>query len=343
MDRARHDRVTIAGAPTIELLLEEAAATGDPGPLPDDRLKLLFVCAHPAIDPDIHTPLMLQAVLGLDAAEIARVFVVSPAAMSQRLVRAKAKIRDTRISFEVPEASELPGRLDAVLSAIYAAYGSGWEDAAGVDAKARGLADEAIYLVRLLAARLPDEPEVHGLLALVLHCEARRAARRAADGSFIPLSEQNPDLWDRAMIEEAEQHLAAAAALGRTGRFQLEAAIQSAHIERSRSGRTDWNAIAWFHDRLVELAPTLGARVARAAATAEADGPGRALALLDEIDAAEARDYQPYWAVRAHLLKQAGRHEEAGQALDRALALTRDDAVRGFLLDSGRRVVKIFR
>src|SRR5262249_51367951 len=159
-------------------------------PVPDERLRLLFVCAHPAIDPDVHTPLMLQTVLGLDAARIARAFLVSPAAMGQRLTRAKTKIRHSGIAFEIPEARQLPQRLDAVLSAIYAAYSSGWDDAIGADPRARGLADEAIWLARVLRECLPDEPEVRGLLALMLHCEARRSARRSAGGRFVPLSEQ---------------------------------------------------------------------------------------------------------------------------------------------------------
>ncbi len=332
IDRARHEQVRKSVAATIELVAEaarEATESADP----DERLKLMFVCAHPAIDPDIHTPLMLQAVLGMDAAKIARAFLVSPSAMSQRLVRAKAKIRDAGIAFEVPEARELAARLDAVLSAIYAAYGSGWEDATGVDAKTRGLADEAIWLARLLVLRMPEEAEAHGLLALMLYCEARRNARRAGDGRFVPLSEQDPDRWDTTMIDDAEQHLAIAAGIGRSARFQLEAAIQSAHVERARSGRVNWEAILWFHDRLVEIAPAIGARVSRAAATAEARGPAAGLCVLDEIDAEAASGYQPYWALRAHLSRQAGHADEARRALDRAIDLADDEAVRRFLAD----------
>lgn len=332
-DHARHQRVQSEGVATVELLLDEASTPGAPEPFPDDRLKLLFVCAHPAIDPDVHTPLMLQAVLGLDAAEIARAFLVSTSAMAQRLVRAKAKIRDAAIAFDVPEVRELPGRLDAVLNAIYAAYGSGWEDAAGAASHARGLSEEAIWLARLLAARLPGEPEVLGLLALMLHCEARRSARRTADGRFVPLSEQDPRHWNADMIEEAEKHLAAAAALQRSGRFQIEAAIQSAHVEQARSGSTDWGTIAWFYDRLVELSPALGARVARAAAVGEAEDAEAGLEQLEGIDEQSVSGYQPYWAVRAHLLKKAGDPAAARDALDRAIELTEDDAIRRFLLD----------
>ena len=333
IDRARHERVRGENSATLELIVGGSAAALTPDPIPDDRLKLLFVCAHPAIDPSMHTPLMLQAVLGFDAAAIARAFLVSPAAMGQRLVRAKAKIREAGVAFEVPEAPELPRRLEAVLSAIYAAYGSGWEDVAGVDPRASGLAEEAIWLARVLRCLLPDEPEVGGLLALMLHCEARRPARRTADGRFVPLAEQDPRLWTWAMIEEAERELALAAPSGSFGRFQLEAAIQSVHADRARTGLTDWSAIALFYERLVDLSPTLGARVGRAAAVAEAKGADSALALLDEIDRTAAAAYQPYWAVRAHVLRRLDRGSEAVEAFDRAIGLAEDAAVRRFLLE----------
>jgi predicted RNA polymerase sigma factor len=332
IDRVRHERVRVESAPTLRLIAAEMGEAMPDASIPDERLKLLFVCAHPAIDPDVHTPLMLQTVLGLDAAEIARAFLVSPAAMAQRLVRAKAKIRDAGIAFDVPQAQELPQRLEAVLNAIYAAYGSGWEDAAGTDPRARGLADEAIWLARVLREVLPDESEARGLLALMLHCEARRPARRSAGGRFVPLSEQDPRLWIAPMIAEAERELAAVARRARFGRFQLEAAIQSVHAERGRTGRTDWGAIVWFYERLVELSPTLGARVGHAAAVLEIAGPESALSLLDEIESDSTKQYQPYWAVRAHVLKLLRRREEARQAFDRAIGLAEDDAVRRFLL-----------
>jgi RNA polymerase sigma-70 factor (ECF subfamily) len=253
--------------------------------------------------------------------------------MGQRLVRAKAKIRDTGIAFEVPEERTLPQRLEAVLDAIYAAYGSGWEDAAGTDPRVRGLADEAIWLARVLRQWMPAEPEVRGLLALMLHCEARRPARRAPDGRYVPLSDQDAHRWRTPMIAEAEGELAAAAQHARPGRFQLEAAIQSVHAERARSGRTDWRAIAVFYEHLVQLAPTLGAQIGRAAATAEVHGPAAGLALLDAIALDAVTLYQPYWAVRAHFLQQLGRTCAASDAFDRAIGLTEDDAVRRFLLE----------
>ena len=333
IDRARHMRVQTESAMTLELIAEAAEETIYPASFPDERLKLLFVCAHPAINPDMHTPLMLQTVLGLDAARIARAFLVSPATMGQRLVRAKAKIRDTGIGFIVPEETELPQRLDAVLDAIYTAYGSGWEDATGADPRRRGLADEAIWLARVLAQQMPSAPEVRGLLALMLHCEARRPARRTTDGRYVPLFEQDMHHWCIPMIDEAERELSTAAKQGWPGRFQLEAAIQSVHAERLRSGRTDWHAIASLYESLVRLAPTLGVRIGHAAAVAEVSGAEVGLSLLDEIAPTSIATYQPYWAVRAHLLRRLAREPEAADAFDRAIGLSEDSAVRRFLLE----------
>jgi RNA polymerase sigma-70 factor (ECF subfamily) len=274
---------------------------------------------------------MLQTVLGLDAARIASAFLVQPAAMGQRLSRAKTKIRDAGIAFAVPELSELPPRLDAVLEAIYAAYGSGWDDVAGADPRRKGLALEAIELGRLLLRLLPCEPEAQGLLALMLHCEARRAARRSADGAYVPLSEQDVALWSEPMLAEAQQHLAAAGRAGRIGRFQLEAAIQSVHAGRAWTGRTDWEAIALLYEGLVRLAPTIGALIGRAAAIAEARGAETGWALLQGVPAEAVASYQPYWALAAHLLKRLGRAEEAAEAYSRAIGLCEDSAMREFL------------
>src|SRR5687768_5418049 len=340
LDQARHRQVRDHSAPTLELMMSDLHETADPDALPDERLKLLLVCAHPAIDHDMHTPLMLQTVLGLDAAAIARAFLVSPKTMGQRLVRAKNKIRQAQIAFEIPASDQIPQRLEAVLDAIYAAYGSSWEDAAGTDRRAVGLAEEAIWLARVLRDQVPEEPEVHGLLALMLHCEARRPARRSADGKFVPLLEQDPRSWLTPLIAEAERELVAAARHARLGRFQIEAAIQSVHAERAHSGRTDWRAIARFYDQLVQVAPSLGAAVGRAAAHAEASSAQAGLALLDDIEADSVTSYQPYWAVRAHLLRESGKMREASEAFERAIGLSEDDAVRTFLgaaLHSSRR------
>ena len=336
IDLVRHQQVALAGEPTLLLLRDNFKEERLSMEFPDERLKLLFVCAHPAIDPAMHTPLMLQTVLGLDAARIAHAFLVSPATMGQRLVRAKTKIRDGGIQFEVPEERELPQRLDAVLEAIYAAFGIGWDDMAGIDQRGRDLAEEAIWLARVLLQLTPAEAEVRGLLALMLHCEARRPARRAADGRYVPLSEQDPRQWLLPFIEEAEGHLAEASKQGRAGRFQLEAAIQSVHAERARSGRTEWTAIVLFYQQLIRISPTLGTRTGYAAALAEARGPSAGLAALDEIEPGSVSDYQPYWAVRAHLLQRLGKSREAFDAFDRAIGLAEDAAVREFMLKKRR-------
>jgi RNA polymerase sigma-70 factor (ECF subfamily) len=270
-------------------------------------------------------------VLGLDAARIAAAFGVPPATMGQRLVRAKAKIRLAGIAFEMPARAELPARLDAVLEAIYAAYGVGWDDVAGADARRRDLTGEAIWLSRLVVTLLPEEPEARGLLALILHCEARRSARRAPAGSYVPLSEQDTGLWSRPLIEEAERELGAAAALNSSGRFQLEAAIQSAHAHRLVGGVTDWESIVLLYDALMDAAPTVGVLVARAAALGASGHAARALAALEAIPARPAGDYQPYWAVRAHQLATLGRSDEARAAYARAIELSDDARVRDFL------------
>jgi len=328
----RHRQVAEASEPTLALLREESTDMILSPEFPDERLKLLFVCAHPAIDPAMHTPLMLQSVLGLDAARIAHAFLISPTTMGQRLVRAKTKIRDGGIRFEIPEERELPQRLDAVLEAIYAAFGIGWDDMAGVDQRGRDLAEEAVWLARVLLQLMPVEAEVHGLLALMLHCEARRAARRAPDGRYVPLSEQDCQKWSLPLIAEAERHLAEASSRGRSGRFQLEAAIQSVHAERSRSGGIQWNAIMVFYEQLIRISPTLGTRTGCAAAVAEAKGAEAGLAALDAITPYDVSAYQPYWAVRAHLLQRLGKTAESLEAFDRAIGLTEDPAVRQFLL-----------
>ena len=332
IDVIRHQRVVSESEPTLLSLTKESEEMNFSNEFPDERLKLLFVCAHPAIDAAMHTPLMLQTVLGLDAARIAGAFLISPKTMGQRLVRAKIKIRDGGIRFEIPDQPELPTRLEAVLEAIYAAFGIGWEDMTGVDQRGRDLAEEAIWLARVLLQLIPDEPEVRGLLALMLHCEARRAARRGPDRDYIPLSEQDTKQWSKPLVAEAEQHLGAAFECRRPGPFQLEAAIQSVHAERSQSGRTDWTAIAAFYDQLIRISPTLGRLTGYAAALAEATRPEAGVAVLDGLKSEAVSSYQPYWAVRAHLLQRLGKTSEALDAYDRALGLTEDPAVRKFLL-----------
>jgi predicted RNA polymerase sigma factor len=329
----RHDRVRDAAVPDLAVLApDEAAENAEVETIPDERLKLLFVCAHPAIDPAARTPLMLQTVLGLDAARIASAFLVSPATMGQRLVRAKAKIRDAGIAFAVPEPADLPVRLEAVLAAIYAAFTNAWDDVAGADPRRRGLSEEAIWLARVVVALLPDEPEARGLLALMLHCDARRAARRDAAGAFVPLDRQDTGQWRRDMIDEAEALLAIAAHAGRLGRYQLEAAIQSVHAQRATTGRVEWAALDALYAGLVALVPSIGAQIGHAAARAKVAGPNAGLALLDATDWERASAYQPYWVVRAHLLAEAGDAAQARAAYVKAIGLTEDSAQRDHLV-----------
>jgi RNA polymerase sigma-70 factor (ECF subfamily) len=313
---------------TIAASLDEAAS----GAIPDRRLGLLFACAHPAIDATIRAPLMLQVVLGLEAAQIASAFLMSPAAMSQRLVRAKTKIRQAGIPFHIPDREQMPERLEAVLDAIYAAFSEGWQDPAGSDPARRELATEAIYLGRIVTELLPSEPEAFGLLALMLYAEARRAARRNAAGEFVPLQQQDTALWDMKLIAQAESSLLHASRFGRLGRYQLEAAIQSAHVERHRTGVTNWPAILTLYNALFALTSSPVAALNRALALAEVDGPEAALHTLDDL-ASDPRllDYQPYWAARADLLTRARQPERAEVAYERAIGLERDPAVRQFL------------
>lgn len=336
IDAARHAQVHADSIPELLAATEQAEHLADSEvTFPDERLKLLFVCAHPAIDVTARTPLMLQTVLGLDAGRIGSAFLVQPATMGQRLSRAKTKIRAAGMRFELPDAEELPQRLAAVLEAIYAAYGTGWEDVAGVDPRRKGLSTEALFLGRLLVQLLPQEPEALGLLALLVHCEARREARRNADGSYVPLSEQDFRRWSGEMIEEAEHLLNEASKAKRIGRFQLEAAIQSAHAMRAGTGRTDWEAIALLYDGLVQIAPTVGALIGQAAAAAEARGVAAGWTLLEAIPAEAVQSYQPYWAVAANLLKRMGRPADA--AYSRAIGLCEEPATRAFLREEMQR------
>jgi RNA polymerase sigma-70 factor (ECF subfamily) len=339
--RARRAARADAAAPGLTLALEEAAARAAEEAemdFPDHRVKLLFVCAHPAIDPAAHAPLMLQTVLGLDAARIAAAFLETPAAVSQRLVRAKAKIKATGLRFEPPGPEDLPARLEAVLEAIFAAYGAGWDHLGGQDPRRRGLAAEALFLGRMVAQLLPGEPEALGLVALMLHAEARAPARRDAAGRYVPLAAQDTGLWDAALILEADLALARAGEIGRFGRFQCAAAIQAVHAARRTTGSTDVRALDLLYDALARFSPTLGVRVAQAAARAEAQGPAAGLRLLDALDRTRAEAYQPYWAVRARLLAASGAAGPARSAYARAAALAEDPAVAAWLAAEATRL-----
>jgi RNA polymerase sigma factor (sigma-70 family) len=332
IDTARHDQVRQKSKKFLQQIAEEAeTVAGADEHFPDERLKLLFVCAHPAIDPAARTPLMLQTVLGIDAARIASAFLMSPAAMSQRLVRAKTKIRDAGIPFRVPEPSEWEERMSFVLDAIYAAYTTGWESLIETGSTHRALAAEAIALGRMLVQSMPGESEAHGLLGLMLHCEARRGARYTSDGEFVPLDQQDTALWSQSLIDEAEMHLRSAAAFKQMGRYQLEAAIQSVHASRAKTGRIDWKEIALLYEGLVRIAPAIGPLVGRAVAIAQAGEPAAGFAALEQIPSDPTADYQPYWAARGHLLRILNRNDEAVEAFNRAASLTDDPALREYL------------
>jgi RNA polymerase sigma-70 factor (ECF subfamily) len=327
IDAARRRRTAEDAQETLAMLAETTEEE-----IPDERLRLMFACAHPAIDAGVRAPLILQTVLGFDAAAIASAFLVAPATMSQRLVRAKSRIRQAGIPFRVPERTELSERLDAVLEAVYAIYAEGWSDPGGTETRPRNLADEGIWLGQLVASLLPGEPEALGLLALMLYAEARRGARRNAHGDYVPLADQDPAAWDQALIDEAEALLLRASEAGRIGRYQLEAAVQSAHVMRRRGGPTDWSAIERLYDALLSLTGSPVVAINRAVAIAETRGAPAGLAALDALsDDARLAEYQPYWAARAELLIRCGDVPAADAAYERAIGLEPDPAVRSFL------------
>ncbi len=329
LDRMRHAKVVEAASVSLLALAERTEdSLGQGDRIPDHRLELLFACCHPEIDTDIRTPLMLQVVLGIDAAAIASAFLVAPATMGQRLSRAKARIKQAGIAFHLPERREMEARLEAVLNSIYVAFSLGYDT--GDEGAGHGFAREAIYLAGLLAALMPDEPEVLGLAALQLHIHARRHARMQ-DGLYVPLDQQDPALWDAEMISRAEAHLTRAGALQRVGRFQLEAAFQSVHAGRAHTGRTDWETIALLYEGLFRRWPSVGAAIGRAVALAEIQGAARGLSLLDGIPAATIAEYQPYWAARAALLARTGAIQEADAAYERAIGLSSRDLLRAHL------------
>jgi predicted RNA polymerase sigma factor len=299
--------------------------------LPDKRLELMLVCAHPAIDRSAHTPLMLAAVLGFTAEQIGRAFSVPASTMATRLVRAKQRIKAARIPFRIPDQADLPARMDAVLEAVYGAYVIDWATTGPQD---RQLPSDALLLAEVLTRCAPADPEAHGLAALVQLSASRRPARLDAAGRFVPLPEQDPSRWNSHLIDRAHEHLRAAHALGRVGRFQLEAAIQAVHCARRGAGPTDWPTLLTLHRLLHAIAPSLGSGVALAAVTAEVEGPAAGLAELDallEDGGPPARRFQPARATRAHLLDRLGRSEEAVAAYDSAIDLTHDTAERQYL------------
>lgn len=332
IDAARRAKTAAEGEAEITRGIEEMEAEAGAHDAPDRRLGLMFACAHPAIDETVRTPLMLQAVLGFSAERIADAFLAAPATMSQRLVRAKKRIQEAAVAFDVPAPAEWPARFGAVLGAIYAAYGAGWSDPLGVDPERRELAEEAVWLGRVLAQQLPDEPEVLGLLALMLHLDARKPARRVG-ARYVPLDEQDVSLWRTDAIVEAEALLRRASAHNRIGRYQLEAAIQSAHASRVDGKPADWAAIVILYEALAALTGSPVAHLNAVAALARRDGPETASAALEALNAdfSSLRSYQPYWALLADLSAKLGRTDAARAAYDEAIARERDGAVIRFL------------
>ena len=332
IDGARRRQSADAALEQLAWLTQGAAEPTDAG-FPDARLKLLFVCAHPAIDPEIRAPLMLQVVLGFSAEAIAPLFLLPPATLSQRLVRAKRKLREAGAAFRVPEEEELPERLEAVLDAIYALFTQGWSLPFEDRERRAALASDALWLARLTAGLTGEQPEAMALLALILHAWSRDAARRDAQGRYVPLSEQDTALWDHALIDEAETIIRRAAAHPTAGRFQFEAAIQSAHAERRLTGVTDWPAILRLHDGLAAISRSPAAAVNRCVAVAEVDGPDLARRELEALGGdSRLAAYQPYWAALAEMRRRVGDGDGAVRAFDRAIALQPDPAARDFLI-----------
>jgi RNA polymerase sigma-70 factor (ECF subfamily) len=333
LQRARHAK--LAQDPAFMVLFASESQAPEMPAVPDKRLELMFVCAHPALPAKMHTPLMLQAVLGLDAQAIASAFLVSPAALAQRLVRVKAQIRSLALRFELPESAELPARLAAVLESLYGAYTIGSNTARhGPDAAAGTMADlaaEALFLARLVVALQPQSAEALGLLALMLHNEARRPAQFDAGGGFVPLTHQDTQRWQHTLLQEAEQALWQAAQLRQPGAFQIEAAIHSAHAQRAFGGRTPWAAIAALYGALVQRVPAIGARIGHAVALAESGELAAGQAALDALTSDSVGTHAPYWVALAHLRRLAGDKSGAAQALDRAIGLTEDPRVRAHL------------
>lgn len=336
IDQARSAQTQQRHQEEFSYLVDEAVAECDPLAIPDQRLALMFACTHPAIDRNIRAPLMLQTLLGFDAASIASAFLIAPSNMAQRLVRAKHKIRVAGIRLCIPDQSAISDGLDAVLDAIYSIYTTAWSQTSDGEIQQANLAEEALWLTQLLSELAPQEPEVFGLLALMLYAESRRAARQDGHGNYVPLQEQNCQLWDHDKIDMAEQYLRHASNMQRRGRFQIEAAIQSAHAVRRLQGKADWQAINKLYVQLYQLTASPVVAINHAVALAEILEPQIALAQLEQLsNNAELNErlnnYQPYWAANAHLQQLCGNIDAARHAYRLAIGLCTDQAARGFL------------
>lgn len=329
-DGLRRKYTSLAAERHLRLLAEEAAAAAEQtSDWSDRRLALMFACAAPGSDRAMHAPMILQTLLGLTAEQIGAAYLVPSKNMGQRLVRAKARIKDAGLLFAAPDKHDVPSRLPAVLDALYAAFTCSW---AGNDGGS--LAEEAIWLAELLVQLLPDEPEAKGLFALMLYVHARNNAQRGPDGGYVPLQEQEPITWNEQAIATAEAMLKAANRSGPSGRYQIEAAIQSAHCARRLTGQVDWVSIAALYDLLHALVPTPIVELNRAIAYRHTRGASAALEMIRPLSAHKSMlSYQPFWAARAQLAAESGAFEEAQDAYMLAFGLSTDPAVRSFLVN----------
>lgn len=328
--RARTRRLAVLDEPAPEPTPEELAMLNEQ-PIPDELLKLIFVCCHPALAAEARVMLTLKVVCGLSTERLARTFLMAEPAVLQRITRAKAKIRDAGVAFEVPSRAQWPERIEAVLATLEIAYAQAYEDAAGAG-ETSGFAEEVLRLSGLMADLLPDEPEVLALAALVRFAEARRPARLDATGAMVPIDRQDVSQWRPRLIDDGANLLDRAAGFGRTGPYQLMAAIHGAHLSRLQTGATPWPAIVGLYDALLRLRPTPVVAVNRAVAVGQAQGPAAGLAALEQAPAERhIEDWLPYQAARAELTRRAGRHAEAREAFRAALSLAPPPAERLYL------------